>query len=95
MFWVYLLQCRDTSYYVGHTDDLDVRLTQHREKAIASCYTRSRLPVELVYTQMFYTREEALAAEMQIKRWSRKKKEALARKDWESLSRYASRRKKD
>jgi putative endonuclease len=47
------------------------------------------LPVELVYTQMFPTREEALTSEQQIKGWSRKKKEAMMRGDWNEVSRLA------
>ncbi len=46
-----------------------------------------RLPVSLVFSEQFTTREEALACERQIKGWSRKKKEALMRRDWAELSR--------
>jgi putative endonuclease len=93
MFWVYLLKCRDKSYYTGHTDDLEKRLAQHHSKAFADCYTATRLPVELVFSQAFVTREEALASERQIKGWSRKKKEALVSGDWGALSLYAKRKK--
>lgn len=92
MFYVYILQCCDQSYYTGHSDNLENRIYQHQNKIIPSCYTSTRLPVKLVYSQTFATREEALAAEQQIKGWSRKKKEALIRQDWRALSEYASRR---
>jgi len=49
---------------------------------------------QLVFSQEFATREEALASERQIKGWSRQKKEALIRGDWQGLSIYAKRRKK-
>ena len=91
MFWVYLLKCADQSYYTGHTDNLENRLAQHHLKLIPECYTSTRLPVQLVFSQEFATREEALASERQIKGWSRKKKEALIMGDWEALTAYAKR----
>jgi putative endonuclease len=93
MFWVYILQCSDNSYYTGHTDNLDTRLYQHCNKNFPSCYTATRLPVKLVYSEQFPSRIEALQAEKQIQGWSRKKKEALISGDWEKLS-YLARRKK-
>ncbi|HEY0882805.1 MAG TPA: GIY-YIG nuclease family protein, partial [Archangium sp.] len=48
-------------------------------------YTSERLPVKLVYSAEFPTREEALTREMQVKNWSRKKKEALIAGDWKRL----------
>ena len=62
---------------------------------IPSCYTNTRLPVQLMYLQEFSTREEALAAKKQIQGWSRRKKEALISNDWHALSQYASRRRVD
>ena len=89
MFWVYILKCVDGSYYTGHTDDLEVRFLQHQNGEIKSCYTFKRRPVQLVFSQEFTTREEALASERQIKGWSRKKKEAMMRGDWQEVSRLA------
>ncbi len=88
-FWVYILRCSDGSYYTGHTDNLERRISQHATGAIASCYTFKRRPLALVFSQEFPTREEALAAERQIKGWSRKKKEAMMRGDWAEVSRLA------
>ncbi len=88
-FWVYILRCADNSYYTGHTDHLERRLAEHTTGAIPTCYTYKRRPVELVFSQEFTTREEALAAERQIKGWSRKKKEAMMRGDWAEVSRLA------
>jgi len=88
-FWVYMLRCSDGSYYTGHSDDLERRIAQHVAGEIPSCYTFGRRPVDCVYTQEFSTREEALASERQIKGWSRKKKEAMIRGDWEEVSRLA------
>ena len=84
-FWVYIVRCADQSYYTGHTDDLECRLAQHESGAIENCHTFKRRPITLIYAQDFCSREEALSAEIQIKRWSRAKKEALAGRDWERL----------
>jgi putative endonuclease len=88
-FYVYILKCVDSSYYTGHTDDLEKRLAEHGGGAIHSCYTYKRRPVQLVFNQSFSSREEALAAEQQIKGWSRAKKEAMMRGDWTEVSRLA------
>ncbi len=89
-FWVYMLRCSDGSYYVGHTDDLERRVAQHQSGEVAG-YTHRRRPVELVWSQDFSSREAALAAERQIKGWSRAKKEVLAAGDWDELRRLGSR----
>jgi len=88
-FYTYILQCSDSSYYTGHTDNLEQRLAQHRQGAIPSCYTYRRRPVALLWHDTFPTRYEALAAERQIKGWSRKKKEAMIRGDWQQVSELA------
>jgi len=88
-FWVYILKCHDGSYYTGHTDNLEMRVAQHKNRTFPTCYTATRLPVELVFSQELPTREEALAAEQQIKGWSRKKKEAMMRGDWDEVSRLS------
>ncbi len=88
MFRVYILRCADGSYYTGHTDNLEARIGLH-QSGECDGYTASRLPVELLWSQECSTREEALFAEMQIKGWSRKKKEALMSGDWDEVSRLA------
>ena len=87
-FWVYILRCADSSYYTGHTDNLEKRIVEHQTGEIES-YTSTRLPVTLVFADKFPTRGEALAHERQIKGWSRKKKEAMMRGDWSEVSRLA------
>ena len=89
-FWAYMLRCSDGTYYVGHSDELDVRVGGHQSGLIEG-YTNTRLPVELVWSEEFATRGEALDAERQIKGWSRAKKEALIRRDWEGVQ-YLSRK---
>ena len=88
-FWIYMLHCADDSYYIGHTDNLERRVRQHQSREIPGCYTASRLPVKLVFSQEFTTREEALISERQIKGWSRAKKKALILADWAEISRLA------
>jgi predicted GIY-YIG superfamily endonuclease len=87
-FFAYLLRCSDASYYAGHTDDLELRIGQHQTGECGG-YTATRLPVTLVWSQEFATREEALAAERQIKGWGRAKKEALIAGDFALLSTLA------
>jgi len=87
-FWVYILRCSDGSYYTGHTDNLDNRIAEHQAGEIPG-YTSTRRPVQLVFVQEFASREEALAAELQVKGWSRKKKEAMIRGDWKEVQRLA------
>jgi tRNA/rRNA methyltransferase len=87
-FWAYLLHCADRSYYAGHSDNLEQRLYQHQE-GILRGYTYSRRPVELVWAAEFPTREEAKAAELKVKNWSRAKKEALIAGDWDRLRKAA------
>jgi predicted GIY-YIG superfamily endonuclease len=83
-FWVYVLRCSDGSYYTGHTDNIQLRIGKHQTGEIAG-YTANRRPVELVFSQECATRAEALAAELQIKGWSRAKKEALFQGDWSKV----------
>ena len=87
-FWAYMLHCADRSFYIGHTDDLDVRIAQHISGAFGG-YTSTRLPVKLVWSDAFPSRYEALAAERQIKGWSRAKKLALIRGDWRLIAELA------
>ena len=79
-YWTYILRCADGSYYVGHTDDLEVRLVQH-EQGLLPGYTKDRRPVELVHYEESSSRDDAFARERQLKGWSRAKKEALIQGD--------------
>ena len=84
MYYVYILKCADGSYYVGSTADLERRLEEHRTGFFGG-YTSKRLPVELAWSENFPTEHEAFVTERQIKGWSRAKKEALIRGDWDGL----------
>ena len=74
--WVYLLRCSDGSLYTGWTVDLARRLARH-QSGVASRYTASRLPVELVQAIPMLDRTAARREEARIKRLSRKEKLAL------------------
>jgi LAO/AO transport system kinase len=86
-FFVYLLRCGDGSYYGGHTDNIELRMQQHYAGDVG--YTSTRKPVELVWQGEFETREGAIAFEQQVKGWSRAKKEALIRGEWEDIKQLA------
>ena len=87
-FWAYMLHCRGGAFYTGHTDDLDYRVAQHQAGKGAQ-FTSERLPVELVWSQQFGDRDEAKAAEKRIEGWSRAKKMALIRGDWDNIAHLA------
>jgi predicted GIY-YIG superfamily endonuclease len=91
VFFVYILQCSDGTYYVGHTSELESRIKQHNE-ARGSNYTKCRLPVALVYSEVRATLEAAVARERQIKGWTREKKSALIEQDFAALKTLSARR---
>jgi len=71
--YAYILRCGDGSLYTGWTNDLEKRLAAH-SSGKGGRYTRSRLPVELVYHEVFETKEEAMSREWHIKKLSREEK---------------------
>jgi len=83
-YFVYILECSDKSYYTGVTNNLEKRLAEHQSGAIHG-YTSARLPVKLIYSASFGDINEAIRFEKQLKGWSRKKKEALMRGDFDAL----------
>ena len=91
-FWAYMLRCADGSLFVGHTDDLDVRIGQHQSGLIPG-YTQRRRPLTLVWSAEFPDQDQAFNAERQIKGWSRSKKQALIEGNWAAISRLAKKAK--
>lgn len=77
---VYMLRCGDGSLYTGWTNDLDRRVKAH-QAGLGSKYTRSRLPVELVWYEECSSREVAMSREWHIKRMSRREKLDMIRGD--------------
>jgi putative endonuclease len=84
MAWVYILECSDGSYYVGSTTHLELRLWQHQQ-GVGAEYTRHRLPVRLVFSQECEHIAEAFNLEKRYQGWSRRKRKALIRGDYEAL----------
>jgi predicted GIY-YIG superfamily endonuclease len=75
-YYIYILRCSDRSLYVGHTSNLKNRLFWHYQ-GFASQYTARRRPVTLTYSEVFQDEQSAISRELQLKSWSRLKKEAL------------------
>jgi len=77
MYWrVYLLRCSDNSLYCGVTTDIERRLSEHK-RGVGSRYTRTRLPVRLVWSSCELTKSEAFKEEYRIKRLSKTMKEGI------------------
>lgn len=82
--WMYILECCDGSYYTGSTVDLPRRISQHQSGEGAN-HTKKRLPVKLVYSEIYHRIDLAYYREKQVQGWSRKKKEALIRGEYQKL----------
>lgn len=76
MNYTYILRCGDGSLYTGWTNNLEKRLEAHNAGR-GGRYTRSRLPVKLVYYESFDTKNEAMRREVAIKKLTRQEKEKL------------------
>jgi putative endonuclease len=90
--FLYILRCADGKYYVGTTrKSLEERVGQHNAGLLGG-FTTARRPVTLVFAQHFQSIADAVAAERQVKGWSRAKKEAMINGDWDRLPELAKRR---
>lgn len=74
---VYILECADTTLYIGSTNNLEKRLKEHNGAKKGAHYTKIRRPVMLKHTETFSTLSEARKREAELKRLSRKQKLAL------------------
>jgi putative endonuclease len=81
MIYLYILKCQDNSYYVGITHNLENRINEH--SLGMAHYTKSRLPIELVFHKEYKDTEQAATAEKKLKSWSRVKKEKVIRGEWQ------------
>ena len=84
-----MLRCFDGSYYVGHTDDIERRIAEHKLRKYSD-YTSRRCPIEVVFCQEMPSRKEAFALERKVKGWRRAKKEALIAGDWHLLTKLSN-----
>lgn len=87
--YTYILQCANGKYYVGSTTNLEARLNEH-QAGLGGKYTSTHLPVKLVYFEEYSSIHLAFSRERQLHGWSRAKKEALIRGDYEALRPLAS-----
>ena len=77
LFFTYILLCSDDSSYVGVTSDLIKMLNQYNSEDFPQSFCHKQRPVQLVFIRVFFDANKAIAFEKQLKKWSRKKKEAL------------------
>ena len=80
MFYVYILKCGDGTLYCGYTNNVEKRIKAHRSGKGAK-YTKGRLPLELVHTETFAEKGDALRREAEIKKMPKKEKLKLIEKE--------------
>ena len=88
-YYVYLLRCADKSIYTGFTSNLEKRIIEHKEGKHKNSYTFKRRPLVLEFYQEFLDSEQAIQFEKKIKKWSRSKKEALIKGDFDKLQGFS------
>jgi predicted GIY-YIG superfamily endonuclease len=77
-YFVYILRTSSNTLYIGQTNNLEKRLKEHQSKSSKSAkYVRYFDSVELVYSEKYLSRKEAMQREVQLKKWTRKNKDAL------------------
>ena len=86
--FMYILECADQSYYTGSTTHLELRIIQHQNGEGAN-YTKARLPVKLAYYEEYNRIDDAFYREKQVQGWSRKKKQALIKGEYDKLPELA------
>ena len=78
IFFLYILRTSSNTLYIGQTNNLEKRLQEHKNKTSKSAkYMKYFDSFQLVYTEKFLTRKEAMQREWQLKKWTKAKKEAL------------------
>ena len=85
VIYLYILKCKDGTYYTGVTNNLEKRLKEHNLGINKDSYTFSRRPVELMWHESFTNFNLAFEWETKIKKWSKKKKVALINNDYDAL----------
>lgn len=89
MYFVYIVQCSDNSFYIGITSNLERRIFEHNTGINKDSYTFTIRPVELKWFEQFTNPNEAIQVEKQLKGWSRRKKIALIDENWDKLVLYS------
>jgi len=80
-YCTYIILCKNSKYYVGHTNNIESRFTRHKQKTGAK-FTAQNKPIKILWKQKFETEIEAVKREKQLKGWSRIKKENLIKGIW-------------
>lgn len=88
MWYVYIFQCSNNSFYVGITNNVKRRLKEHNSGK-GGRYTKARAPVTLVYSEAYKTKTQVLKREAQLKKWTRAKKNALIKQNYKRLKRLS------
>ena len=78
MHYTYMLKCKDGTYYIGYTNDLEKRVKAHNEGKGAK-YTKGRGPVELIYYEEYEEKNIAMRREWEMKKLTRSQKEELCK----------------
>lgn len=73
LWYLYILLCKDSSLYTGITNNLEKRFQEHLNGK-GGRYTRSHIPIKIIYQETFNSKSEALKKEFEIKSWTRVKK---------------------
>ena len=88
-YYVYILECRDKTFYTGVTNSLVRRLQEHKSGLDPNSYVFNRRPIKLVFYATFSEIETAITFEKQLKGWSRAKKMALIENRFKDLPNLA------
>lgn len=83
-FYFYILECSDNSFYTGSSQNLMRRIQDHNSGKAAK-WTKERRPVQLVYFEVYGAHLAAQRREMQIKGWTKTKKEKLISGEWKQM----------
>ena len=84
-YFIYILKCSDNLLYTGFTNHIERRFNEHQGGLNQNCFTFKRRPLELIFHQVFNDVEQAIYFEKKIKKWSSKKKLALANNNFDML----------
>jgi putative endonuclease len=84
-YYVYIVECSDSTYYCGYTNNLDLRIKEHNYSKVGAKYTRSRRPIELRYSEEVESKTRAMKREIEIKKLTRGEKEILILSDKNQL----------
>ncbi|WP_242085975.1 GIY-YIG nuclease family protein [Aestuariivivens sediminis] len=85
VYYVYILKCNDDSYYTGITNNVEKRFAEHQTGMLKDAYTYKRRPLTLEFFQVFNDVNQAIYFEKKIKKWTRAKKEALIKGEFNML----------